>query len=208
MKLLISIVLIGWMAQPVLSQNYKNLRNNMVTQQLKARGIDHRPTLAAMGKVERQLFVPTQHQKRAYADSPLPIGYGQTISQPYIVAYMTELLDLKPHHRVLEIGTGSGYQAAVLAEIAKEVYTIEIIKELGEQAGKRLDSLGYDNVTVVIGDGRPVQHVHRDALAERDARRLACRDDVRELVHHRVRIAAEGKRCERRDLLHAHAAVA
>lgn len=153
MKLLISIVLIGWMAQPVLSQNYKNLRNNMVTQQLKARGIDHRPTLAAMGKVERQLFVPIQHQKRAYADSPLPIGYGQTISQPYIVAYMTELLDLKPHHRVLEIGTGSGYQAAVLAEIAKEVYTIEIIKELGEQAGKRLDSLGYDNVTVVIGDG-------------------------------------------------------
>lgn len=153
MKLLISIVLIGCMAQPVLSQNYKNLRNNMVTQQLKARGIDHRPTLAAMGKVERQLFVPVQHQKWAYADSPLPIGYGQTISQPYIVAYMTELLDLKPHHRVLEIGTGSGYQAAVLAEIAKEVYTIEIVKELGEQARKRLDSLGYDNVTVVVGDG-------------------------------------------------------
>ncbi len=125
----------------------------MIRQQLTSRGIDHRPTLEAMGKVERHLFVPAQHQRWAYADSPLPIGHGQTISQPYIVAYMTQALALTATDRVLEIGTGSGYQAAVLAEIVKEVYTIEIVKELGGQAKRRLDSLGYDRVTVIIGDG-------------------------------------------------------
>lgn len=153
MKPLVPILLMACMAHGALGQNYKSLRNDMISQQLMDRGIDHRPTLEAIGKVERHLFVPTQYQRQAYADSPLPIGYGQTISQPYIVAYMTQLLGLTSNDRVLEIGTGSGYQAAVLAEIAKEVYTIEIVRELGEQAKARLDSLGYDQITVIIGDG-------------------------------------------------------
>ena len=109
--------------------------------------------LAAMLKVERHLFVPIALQKAVYADEPLPIGYGQTISQPYIVAYMTEALRLEPGDRVLEIGAGSGYQSAVLAEIVKEVYTIELVAELAEAARERLASLGYKNVEVICGDG-------------------------------------------------------
>lgn len=149
----ILLILASAIAQSCAAQDDKRLRNYMVNQQIAARGISHRATLEAMRKVERHLFVPTEYQKHAYDDSPLPIGYGQTISQPYIVAYMTELLAPKPEHRVLEIGTGSGYQAAVLAEIVKEVYTIEIVKELGEQAERLMDKLGYDNVTVIVGDG-------------------------------------------------------
>jgi protein-L-isoaspartate(D-aspartate) O-methyltransferase len=109
--------------------------------------------LAALGKVPRQEFVPLAERDRAYFNEPLPIGHGQTISQPYIVAVMTDLLDPKPGDRVLEIGTGSGYQAAVLAELVKEVYTIEIIEPLGQAAAERLRSLGYANVSTRIGDG-------------------------------------------------------
>ena len=106
-----------------------------------------------MRKVPRHLFVPENAKGKAYIDAPLTIGEGQTISQPFIVGFMTEQLKLKPTDRVLEIGTGSGYQAAVLAEIVSEVYTIEIIESLGNNAASRLQSLGYDNVEVKIGDG-------------------------------------------------------
>ncbi len=133
--------------------DYDGRRERMVNGQLIARGIEDKATLKAMGKVPRHLFVPAVAQQKAYIDAPLNIGLGQTISQPYIVAFMTEQLNLKPGDRVLEIGTGSGYQAAVLAEIVSEVYTIEILDSLGKQAENRLKSLGYDNVQVRIGDG-------------------------------------------------------
>ena len=116
-------------------------------------GVKDKTVLEAMRSVPRHAFVPDRQRRRAYADAPLPIGYGQTISQPYIVAYMTDMLKPEKDHKVLEIGTGSGYQAAVLAEIVKEVYTIEIVPELGESARKRLKDLGYGNVTARVGDG-------------------------------------------------------
>jgi len=125
----------------------------MVEEQIEARGIKDSLVLAAMRKVPRHLFVPERYRSEAYADHPLPIGYGQTISQPYIVAYMTEALRLKGGEKVLEIGTGSGYQAAVLAEIADSVFTIEIIPELAESARERLRRLGYKNIFVLCGDG-------------------------------------------------------
>jgi len=128
-------------------------RRDMVERQIKARGVDDERVLAAMEKVERHRFTPAYLRDAAYHDSPLPIGRGQTISQPYIVAFMTEAAGIGPEDRVLEIGTGCGYQAAVLAELAKEVYTIEIIKELADTAGKRLKKLGYGNVKVRWGDG-------------------------------------------------------
>jgi len=109
--------------------------------------------LEALGQVPRHEFVPWLERQRAYRNQPLPIGHGQTISQPYIVAIMTDLLDPEPGHRVLEVGTGSGYQAAVLAELVKQVYSIEIIEPLARAAGKRLQALGYDSVTTRIGDG-------------------------------------------------------
>ncbi|MGB4568668.1 MAG: protein-L-isoaspartate(D-aspartate) O-methyltransferase, partial [Dysgonamonadaceae bacterium] len=115
--------------------------------------ITDKKTLKAMEAVPRHLFVPEEYQNRAYEDGPLPMGYGQTISQPYIVAYMTELLNVGPDDVVLEIGTGSGYQAAVLSRIVKKVYTVEIIEELGLAAKERLKALNYDNVEVKIGDG-------------------------------------------------------
>ena len=125
----------------------------MVDEQIAARGISDEKVLAAMRAVERHLFVPAALRSAAYADEPLPIGQGQTISQPFIVAYMTEALKLTSDSRVLEIGTGSGYQAAVLAEIAKTVYTIELYEPLAGAAAARLESLGYTNVTVRCGDG-------------------------------------------------------
>ncbi len=128
-------------------------RENMVNAQLIRRGISHPSVLSAMRKVERHKLVPDNMRRRAYDDSPLPIGYGQTISQPYIVAFMTEAILPEKNHRVLEIGTGSGYQAAVLAEIVSEVYTIEIVKELGERAKKDLGELGYGNIHVKLADG-------------------------------------------------------
>lgn len=153
MKQFLPILLAMWVSPTAEPQDFKRLRENMVRSQIESRGITHRPTLEAMRKVERHLFVPVPHQKRAYDDNPLPIGYGQTISQPFIVAEMTQLLAPEKEFRILEIGTGSGYQAAVLGEIVKEVYTIEIVKELGAQAEKLMHKLGYSNVHVVIGDG-------------------------------------------------------
>jgi protein-L-isoaspartate(D-aspartate) O-methyltransferase len=120
---------------------------------LERRGIEDPRVLAAMDRVPRERFVSDQYQVQAYGDYPLPIGYGQTISQPYIVAVMTELLHLHPHARVLEIGTGSGFQTAVLAELAGQVYSVEQAPELYEQARERLAALGYRNVSLRCGDG-------------------------------------------------------
>lgn len=125
----------------------------MVERQLRPRGIDDPRTLRAMAKVPREKFVPKTLVKNAYDDRPLPIGYGQTISQPFIVGFMTQQLQPKPTDRVLEIGTGSGYQAAVLAELVAEVYTIEIVRPLAQQAETLLRELGYKNVHVKAGDG-------------------------------------------------------
>lgn len=133
--------------------NYAALRKNMVETQIKKRGIKDKRVLNAMMKVERHLFVPEANQAFAYEDMPLPIGHGQTISQPYIVALMTELLHLKGNEKVLEIGTGSGYQAAILAELASQVWTIEIIEPLALKAGETLKKLGYKNIQVKCGDG-------------------------------------------------------
>lgn len=133
--------------------SYMDLRKKMVEEQIKDRGIKDKKILDAMLKVERHKFVPAGQKERAYGDYPLPIGEGQTISQPYIVALMTSVLDLDGSEKILEIGTGSGYQAAVLAELADQVYTIEVIKPLAERAKKLLNELGYDNITVKYGDG-------------------------------------------------------
>ncbi len=133
--------------------DYNKKRDVMISNQLVARGIKDPATLIAMRKVSREQFVPENMKQYAYQDNPLRIGSGQTISQPYIVAFMTQILQLESSDKVLEIGTGSGYQAAVLAEIVKTVYTIEIVEELGVSAKKTLKELGYDNVTVRIGDG-------------------------------------------------------
>ena len=128
-------------------------RQRMVDRQIRARGVRDPRVLAALRAVERHRFVPPALQDQAYADTPLPIGSGQTISQPYIVAYMTEALRLPPDAAVLEIGTGSGYQAAVLAEVAGEVRSIEIVPELAERSARLLAELGYDNVRLRVGDG-------------------------------------------------------
>ncbi|MGQ9575284.1 MAG: protein-L-isoaspartate(D-aspartate) O-methyltransferase [Thermoguttaceae bacterium] len=132
---------------------YFQRRLDMVQTQLRSRDIRDPRVLDAMGRVPRHRFVPPGLVDQAYADHPLPIGHGQTISQPYIVALMTQLVRPKPNERALDIGTGSGYQAAILAELCKEVYSIEIVKPLAEQARKRLADLGYKNVTVRAGDG-------------------------------------------------------
>jgi len=137
----------------VKGESLQQLRELMVKKQIEARGIRDPRVLNAMLQVERHKFVPEISISQAYEDHPLPIGYGQTISQPYIVALMTELCELDGSEKVLEIGTGSGYQAAILSLLAKEVYTIEIVEPLGKHAALRLKSLGYKNVTVKIGDG-------------------------------------------------------
>jgi protein-L-isoaspartate(D-aspartate) O-methyltransferase len=134
-------------------QDFKSLRMKMVQEQLADRGIYSRPVLRAMEKVERHLFVPKNFQRAAYSDQPLPIGEGQTISQPYIVAFMTEALDVQPDDRILEIGTGSGYQAAILGELASEVYSMEVLHRLGERADSILKALHYTNIVLRIGDG-------------------------------------------------------
>ncbi|HRN63011.1 MAG TPA: protein-L-isoaspartate(D-aspartate) O-methyltransferase [Luteimonas sp.] len=128
-------------------------RNHMVERQLAGRGIDDARVLEVMRKVERHRFVPESFASQAYEDNPLPIGHGQTISQPYIVALMTQLARPAPGDRVLEVGTGSGYQAAVLAELVAQVYSIEIVAPLAGQAAALLDELGYGNVEVRAGDG-------------------------------------------------------
>ena len=133
--------------------DYKAAREKMVNSQIKARGIQDRFTLAAMRTVPRHKFVPEGLIASAYLDSPLPIGYGQTISQPYIVAFMTEIIKPQKNFTVLEIGTGSGYQAAILAHIVDSVYTIEIVEELYIQSKMRLGDLNYNNILVKNADG-------------------------------------------------------
>jgi len=128
-------------------------RRRMVELQLAERDVVDRRVLEAMGKVPRELFVPPEERTRAYADAALPIGAGQTISQPYMVARICEVLALTGKERVLDVGTGSGYQAAVLSRLAREVVSVERYRTLAEQARGRLEALGYDNVDVVVGDG-------------------------------------------------------
>jgi protein-L-isoaspartate(D-aspartate) O-methyltransferase len=132
---------------------YDEARQRMVAEQIEARGVTDEHVLDAMRRLPRHLFVPENYLSAAYDDHPLPIGYGQTISQPYIVALMSEAVNVQPGQKVLEIGAGSGYQAAVLAEMGAEVYTVEIIPELAQQASDRLANLGYNNVQVQSADG-------------------------------------------------------
>jgi len=133
--------------------DYARERNRMVTDQITARGVSAERVLDVMRTVPRHRFIPAESRMHAYEDHPIRIGCGQTISQPYMVALMTELLALRPEDRVLEVGTGSGYQAAILAELAAEVITVERNEELAERARVCLERLGYENVTVVVGDG-------------------------------------------------------
>ena len=135
------------------TDSYEIKRKFMVEDQIERRGVKDEGVLMAVRKVKREKFVPKKYLDLAYSDGPLPIGHKQTISQPYIVAYMTEHLQISKSQNVLEIGTGSGYQAAILAEMAHHVFTIEIIPELAESAEKVLMELGYENITVRTGDG-------------------------------------------------------
>jgi protein-L-isoaspartate(D-aspartate) O-methyltransferase len=139
--------------RPTPASDFAAQRQQMVQRQLMTRGIHEERVLAAMAKVPREEFVPADSRVASYEDGPLPIGYGQTISQPYVVAFMTEQLRLKPTDRVLEVGTGSGYQAAILAELVSEVYSIEIVEPLAKNAEGTLQRLGYKNVHVKVGDG-------------------------------------------------------
>ena len=133
--------------------DFVSQRDSMVEAQIRARGVDDERVLSAMRKVPRHLFVPEELKPFAYGDEPLPIGEGQTISQPYIVAYMTQALQLFGTERVLEVGTGSGYQTAVLAEMVREVFTIELLSALSEKARTLLEALGYTNIRLKAGDG-------------------------------------------------------
>ncbi len=147
------LVMIPWLQSHAGQDQYMKARERMVQTDLKGRDITDKKVLSVMGKVQRHLFVEKDLWNVAYNDYPLSIGEGQTISQPYIVALMTQHLNLKPTDRVLEIGTGSAYQAAVLAELVEKVYSIEIHKGLAQKAAARLKELGYHNVTVKQGDG-------------------------------------------------------
>jgi len=137
----------------VSADDFSAQRERMVETQIRARGVKDGQVLAAMGKVPRHVFVPQELRPFAYDDEPLPIGEGQTISQPYIVAYMSAALELNGDERVLEVGTGSGYQTAVLAEIARQVFTVELIGTLSEKARMLLQELGYSNIQFRVGDG-------------------------------------------------------
>jgi protein-L-isoaspartate(D-aspartate) O-methyltransferase len=152
MRFLILLITLGILSYPQ-ADRYQLLRSAMVNDQIVKRGIRNPLTIKAMEKVPRHLFVPPEYKERAYEDNPLPIGYEQTISQPFIVAYMTEIAKPLKWKKVLEIGTGSGYQAAVLAEIVDTVYTIEIIPGLARQATARLAKMGYKNIITREGDG-------------------------------------------------------
>jgi len=162
MKWLIMIILLSIFQK----DQYKFEREEMVRTQIEGRGIKNPLVLQAMRSVLRHQLVPENQRGSAYLDRPLPIGDGQTISQPYIVAYMTNLLDPKKGMKVLEIGTGSGYQAAVLAEIVDEVYTVEIVEQLGRRAKRDLEKMGYQNIHVRIGDGYAgwAEHAPYDAI--------------------------------------------
>jgi protein-L-isoaspartate(D-aspartate) O-methyltransferase len=148
-----AIVTTGCGQQAPTVADFAAQRQRMVEKQLKFRGIKDERVLAAMAKVAREEFIPVDARPSAYEDGPLPIGYDQTISQPYVVAFMTEQLRPKPSDRVLEIGSGSGYQAAILAELVADVYTIEIVKPLAKSAEATLQRLGYNNVHIKAGDG-------------------------------------------------------
>jgi protein-L-isoaspartate(D-aspartate) O-methyltransferase len=161
-KRLLAFVLLGFLlglasvaclAAPPEDNAFVAARHRMVEEQIRPRGVTDPATLAAIEAVPRHLFVPESERAKAYEDQPLPIGLNQTISQPYIVALMTSLLKLRPGSRVLEVGTGSGYQAAVLSRIAGDVYSIEILKPLSERASHTLAELGYRNVHLRVGDG-------------------------------------------------------
>ena len=142
-----------WLTQKSTEGTFATSAGAMIEKQLRPRGIDDPRVLRVMAKVPREKFVAKELESRAYEDRPLPIGFGQTISQPFIVAFMTQALKPKPTDRVLEIGTGSGYQAAVLGELVREVYTIEIVRPLAQRAAVVLNALGYKNVLVKGGDG-------------------------------------------------------
>jgi len=148
-----SLVIIYLPRQSKEERTYKSLAERMVAKQIEARGVKDKKVLQAMRTVPRHKFVSDDLKSSAYEDRPLPIGCGQTISQPYIVALMTELLEVDEGDKALEVGTGSGYQAAILSEIVKKVYTIEIFEELGTSAKKRLKELGYSNAEVRVADG-------------------------------------------------------
>ena len=134
-------------------KDYRELLEELLKETIEKRGIRDTRVLSALRSVPRHLFIPGGDLVLAYSDHPVPIGYGQTISQPYMVAYMLQELEVEPEHRVLEIGTGSGYNAALLSKLAKEVYTVEYIPELAERAKKVLKDLGIENVHVFVGDG-------------------------------------------------------
>jgi protein-L-isoaspartate(D-aspartate) O-methyltransferase len=151
--LLIALLVISPESNWMQDDDNTKQRYTMVKTQIANRGILHSGTLKAMRNVPRHEFVPASYKHQAYRDGPLPIGHGQTISQPYIVAFMTQVIQPRAHFKVLEIGTGSGYQAAILAEIVDSVFTIEIIPELGKQASSRLQKLGYKKVFCKIADG-------------------------------------------------------
>jgi protein-L-isoaspartate(D-aspartate) O-methyltransferase len=153
--LLVVLALAAALAAPpaAAAQTEAELRREMVDRQIRQRGITDPAVLAAMGEVPRHQFVPEAYRAEAYEDKPLPLGWGQTIYQPYVVALMTSLLKLDDDDTVLEIGTGSGYHTAVLSRIARKVFSIEIIEPFGEEARRRLDRLGYRNVEVRVGDG-------------------------------------------------------
>jgi protein-L-isoaspartate(D-aspartate) O-methyltransferase len=153
MRHVLFLIIVSWLCPVQTEDVFKQQREAMVKEQIQNRGVKNAAVLNAMRKVPRHKFVPSGSISEAYDDGPLPIGYGQTISQPYIVAYMTEIIKPGPEQRVLEIGTGSGYQAAVLSEIVKEVYTIEIVDALSKQATSRLTGLNYKNVHVKSDDG-------------------------------------------------------
>src|ERR1019366_1851693 len=144
---------VSWPNQTIRPEEFAERRARMVEDQLRGRGISDERVLSAMGKVPRERFVAPEYAREAYADGPLPIGDGQTVSQPYMVAAMVEALEVHPSDRVLEVGTGTGYEASVLAELAAEVWTIERHRKLADQARQILLQLGYENVHVICGDG-------------------------------------------------------
>lgn len=135
------------------ADRFEHMREAMVSQQIESRGVQDGRVLEAMRDIPRHEFVPPEFAAQAYEDGPLPIGHEQTISQPYVAAFMTEVLEIQPGDRVLEIGTGSGYQAALLAKLAKEVFTIEILEPLYREARARLEAMGYGNIRFRLGDG-------------------------------------------------------
>ena len=150
--IIINVIIMAGLLIPQ-ADKYESIRHKMVQTQIQSRGINNPSVLGAMRKVQRHLFVPAEYESEAYNDYPLPIGYSQTISQPYIVAYMTDAVKPGSKKKVLEIGTGSGYQAAVLAEITDKVFTVEIVPELAKEAADRLKKLGYKNIVCKSGDG-------------------------------------------------------